>query len=104
MSQNSLPRKPVNTPLLAEYIERLKAVREEAGEEFSAEEMKNKANLRCNGYLSLISFPFTALQLSANIDEEQVAEVFVRINSKGQTLNQADFILTLTVGILGGWP
>jgi hypothetical protein len=27
--------------------------------------------------------------------EEQVAEVFVRINSKGTILNQADFILTL---------
>ncbi len=29
------------------------------------------------------------------MDEEQVAEVFVRINSEGVTLNQADFILTL---------
>ncbi len=43
----------------------------------------------------LLSFPFTALELSAHIDEEQVSEVFVRINSKGQPLNQADFILTL---------
>ncbi|MBK9734712.1 MAG: hypothetical protein IPO92_07000 [Saprospiraceae bacterium] len=42
-----------------------------------------------------MSFPFTVLQLSANIDEEQVAEVFVRINSQGKTLNQADFTLTL---------
>jgi hypothetical protein len=40
-------------------------------------------------------YPFTALELSPNIDEERVAEVFVRINSKGVTLNQADFILTL---------
>lgn len=44
---------------------------------------------------NLLKFPFTALELSKNIDEEQVAEVFVRINSKGKTLNQADFILTL---------
>ncbi len=43
----------------------------------------------------LVHFPFTALQLSASLDEEQVAEVFVRINSKGTPLNQADFILTL---------
>lgn len=43
----------------------------------------------------LKNFPFTALQLSASLDEEQVAEVFVRINSKGTPLNQADFILTL---------
>jgi hypothetical protein len=43
----------------------------------------------------LQSYPFTALELSATIDEERVAEVFVRINSKGVALNQADFILTL---------
>lgn len=44
---------------------------------------------------SLLSFPLTALELSANISEEDVADVFVRINSKGTPLNQADFILTL---------
>ncbi len=43
----------------------------------------------------LVGFPFTALQLSAETSEEAVAEVFVRINSQGKTLNQADFILTL---------
>src|SRR5690606_12822918 len=36
-----------------------------------------------------------ALELARNITEEQVAEVFVRINSKGKSLNQSDFILTL---------
>jgi hypothetical protein len=35
------------------------------------------------------------MELSPSVDEEQVAEVFVRINSKGTILNQADFILTL---------
>ena len=43
----------------------------------------------------LLKFPFTALQLSADTSEEDVAEVFVRINSQGKTLNQSDFILTL---------
>jgi hypothetical protein len=43
----------------------------------------------------LQNYPFTALELSPTVDEEQVAEVFVRINSKGTILNQADFILTL---------
>ena len=41
------------------------------------------------------NYTFTALELSSDITEEQVAEVFVRINSKGQKLNQSDFILTL---------
>ncbi len=40
-------------------------------------------------------YPFTALELSSSVDEEQVADVFVRINSQGVTLKQADFILTL---------
>ena len=44
---------------------------------------------------NLLYYPFTALQLSANLDEEEVSEVFVRINSEGKKLNQADFILTL---------
>ena len=44
---------------------------------------------------SLKAYPFTALVLGADIDEERVADVFVRINSKGKNLNQADFILTL---------
>ncbi len=43
----------------------------------------------------LQNYPFRALELSSAVDEENVAEVFVRINSKGTTLNQADFILTL---------
>lgn len=40
-------------------------------------------------------YPFTALELIPDVTEEEVADVFVRINSKGVTLNQADFILTL---------
>jgi hypothetical protein len=43
----------------------------------------------------LKDYPLTALELSPTVGEEQVAEVFVRINSMGTTLNQADFILTL---------
>ncbi len=43
----------------------------------------------------LSTFPLTALQLASNVKEEDVAEVFVRINSTGKPLNQADFILTL---------
>ena len=44
---------------------------------------------------NLLSFPFTALQLDANISEEDVADVFVRVNSQGVALSQANFILTL---------
>ncbi len=41
------------------------------------------------------NYPFTVLELAPDVDEERVAEIFVRINSEGVSLNQADFILTL---------
>jgi hypothetical protein len=43
----------------------------------------------------LNDYQFTSLELSSTVNEEQVAEIFQRINSGGTTLNQADFILTL---------
>ena len=43
----------------------------------------------------LRDFRFQVIELNAGANEEQVAEIFVRTNSKGVTLNQADFILTL---------
>jgi len=45
--------------------------------------------------INLVNYPVTALVISASATEEQVSEIFVRINSRGRTLNQADFILTL---------
>lgn len=43
----------------------------------------------------LQNYSFTAMEISSRMNEEQVAEIFVRINSKGVQLRQADFILTL---------
>lgn len=44
---------------------------------------------------SIGQFPLKAVELDADIDEEEVADVFVRINSEGTRLEQADFLLTL---------
>lgn len=44
---------------------------------------------------NLKNYPFNALEVVPNLTEEQVAEIFTRINSKGTVLKQADFILTL---------
>ncbi len=71
------------------FLADLRAVREITLEE---EEKISESITRLYG---LLNFPFTALELSASISEEDVADVFVRINSKGTPLNQADFILTL---------
>ena len=44
---------------------------------------------------ALPTYSFTALTLSSTIDQQTIADVFVRINGKGKSLNQADFIMTL---------
>lgn len=72
-----------------QFIDRLKQ-----SVELSADEIK-KIRKAFNNLTNLEGYPFSALELSAEIDEEQVADVFVRINSQGKKLNQADFILTL---------
>jgi len=44
---------------------------------------------------NLKNYPFNALEIIPDLGEEQVADIFTRINSKGTVLRQADFILTL---------
>lgn len=44
---------------------------------------------------NILNYPFSVLELSSELDPEEVSEIFVRINSKGKPLNQSDFILTL---------
>lgn len=44
---------------------------------------------------SLEGFQFQAVQIGHEVDEERVAEIFLRVNSGGTSLTQADFILTL---------
>ncbi|MGH8492700.1 MAG: GmrSD restriction endonuclease domain-containing protein [Moraxellaceae bacterium] len=75
--------------LVNAFIEKLseRGPLSEAEEEQVAESIERLINLK--------SYPFTALEIAESVDEEQVAEIFVRINSEGKKLNQADFILTL---------
>lgn len=74
---------------IGDYLKRLTAARPVSDEE---EERVAEAIGRLSG---LTTFPFIALELSQACTEEQVADVFVRINSEGKKLNQSDFILTL---------
>jgi len=71
------------------YLDKLSTARKVTNEE---RKTVQKAVMNLS---NLLSFPFTVLELAAHIDEEQVSEVFVRINSEGKKLNQSDFILTL---------
>ncbi|MEX1190318.1 MAG: DUF262 domain-containing protein, partial [Bacteroidia bacterium] len=75
--------------VIYEFIAKLKATVE------ITEEDEQKIQNAFMQLKNLESYPFSVLELSSEINEEQVADVFVRINSQGKSLNQADFILTL---------
>lgn len=72
-----------------EFLKNLRDVRELSEEE--AERIEEAIDHLRN----LLHYSFVALTLAASVDEETIAEVFVRINGKGKALNQADFIMTL---------
>jgi hypothetical protein len=73
------------------FITRLREGRED---DPLTEEEEDELEDRINRVHDLRDFPFQVVELGASADEEQVAEIFVRINSEGVKLNQADFILT----------
>ena len=74
---------------VAAYLKNLGATREVTDED---RRQIQQAISRLSG---LLSYPFTALELASTVDEEQVSDIFVLINSAGKSLNQSDFILTL---------
>lgn len=78
-------------PTVRRFFERLTEGR---GTELS-EADKDGLEDRIDRVRDLQNFRFQVIELNSDADEEQVAEIFVRTNSKGVQLNQADFILTL---------
>ena len=75
--------------LVSSYLSRLKSriFQKDIDEEKIAGSIERVKNI--------LSYPFPVLELSSILDPEEVAEIFVRINSKGTALNQSNFILTL---------
>lgn len=74
-----------------EFLGRLGEARDGDLDESARDELEE----RIDHVRDLKDFRFQVIELGADADEEQVAEIFVRINSEGVKLNQADFILTL---------
>lgn len=72
------------------YFQRLEAARGPL-----ASEVRDDLDNQFDRVRDLRAYPFEVVELDAAVQEEHVAEVFVRINSEGVPLNQADFILTL---------
>lgn len=74
-----------------QFLQRLSDARGEAVADAHGDRLEE----RIDRVRDLRDFRFQVVELGAAADEEQVAEIFVRINSEGVQLNQADFILTL---------
>ena len=77
-----------------EYVKRLSEARVADGGELTEAEEERIAEA-IGRLAGITNYPFVALELTQSANEEQVADVFVRINSEGKKLNQSDFILTL---------
>lgn len=77
--------------VVRQYLARLS---ESRGRELSEAE-EDHLDSAIDRLYDLHNYPFKGVELHATVDEEQVAEIFVRVNSEGVELNTADFILTL---------
>lgn len=77
------------------YVDGLNASRKKrGGEELSIEEI-DEIEAGINELLTLDNYALPVLEIKDWADEEKVSEIFVRVNSQGQTLKQDDFIMTL---------
>jgi hypothetical protein len=72
------------------FLERLRKAKPEALQDGREKQLRHALS-RLHG---LEDFPLQAVQIGHEVDEEQVAEIFLRVNSGGTKLTQADFILT----------
>lgn len=75
--------------IISSFIANLKEKREMSKEE----EKTISSNIQ--SLININKYPLTALEIAPNLEEEVVSDIFVRINSRGVSLTQADFILTL---------
>ena len=83
------PRRYIN-----DYIDRLENYRKANGKELPADEEDTISN-RIDALAEFKNYTLPVFSIKADADEEDVAEIFVRVNSGGTPLKQNDFILTL---------
>lgn len=77
------------------YICALNAAREKKGEDCLTDEQNDLIEDNLNDLLTLEDYSLPTLEISANADEQDVADIFVRVNSGGQNLTENNFIQTL---------
>ena len=79
---------------IGDFIKRLGDYRSTKGSELTDEEQGLIAD-RINGVVNLKSHTLPVFDIKSTAEEEDVSEIFVRVNSGGVSLKQNDFILTL---------
>ncbi len=78
-----------------EYINGLNESRTKKGETELTDIEIDLIEDNLNGLLDLVDFSLPTLEISATADEQDVADIFVRVNSGGQKLTENNFIQTL---------
>lgn len=76
------------------YIKDLETYRETKGTTLTEEELSKIAD-NINAVANLKNHALPVFDIKSNAEEEDVSEIFVRVNSGGVPLKQNDFILTL---------
>lgn len=83
------------TKFRRQYIKTVNEAREKNGIPPLTEDEEITIEDNINALLDMKVYSLPALRISAQADEEDVAEIFVRVNSGGQKLTEKNFIETL---------
>lgn len=78
-----------------EYIKRVNDAREKNQKSELTDDEEDHIEDSINNLLNLRSYSLPTLKISSKANEEDVAEIFVRVNSGGQKLTEKNFIETL---------
>ena len=78
-----------------EFITNLNESRERKGGQTLTDEEEESIEANLNELLNLRDYVIPTLQITTNADEEEVSDIFKRVNSGGQKLNENNFIETL---------
>ncbi|MDD7401984.1 MAG: DUF262 domain-containing protein [Eubacteriales bacterium] len=85
---------PNITKLINNFTENLEKYRLSKGRELTEEE-QNTISEKISGLSNLKHYTLPVFDIKESAEEEDVSEIFVRVNSGGISLKQNDFILTL---------
>ncbi|MBR4507719.1 MAG: DUF262 domain-containing protein [Alphaproteobacteria bacterium] len=89
-------QRKANLPVFIDgYIYDLNEARAKKGEPEVSNEEKSQIQNGIYDLLNILNYNIICTTITRDMEEEDVAEIFVRVNSGGQTLTQDNFISTL---------